>query len=283
MQLGEECVQANRDTNAKYVGTMAVVQDLVHFTTLQAAQRNEPNPEEAPVNYYGISYGTTIGHTLAATYPQRIGRMILDGNQNSEDWYKGADLHAVEDVDLIYDGFFTLCQAAGPENCSFYATDVKKRFDELLAKMANNPINSSFAGESCRFANVSYNANAVLAAAFDIMYKPVPGFQALADGLAALEEDDLADFCDEVDPFQVTTIEDREKYVLISAADAAGHSLVDNLDSFHEVFDLVNLTSIYAGRKYALESPLVGAAVRIMPPKSQIFPGESTHAASRPY
>jgi pimeloyl-ACP methyl ester carboxylesterase len=283
MQLGKECVQANRDTNAKYVGTMAVVQDLMHFTTLQAAQRNEPKPEEVPVNYYGISYGTTIGHTLAATYVQRVGRMILDGNQNSEDWYKGADLHAVEDVDLIYDKFFTLCQTAGPENCSFYATDVKKRFDDLLAKMANDPINSSIAGESCMFQNTSYNANAVLAAAHGIMYAPVPGFQALVDGLAALEEDDLAEFCDEVESFHVTDTEELEKYVLISAADAAGHSLVNNLDSFHEVFDLVNLTSVYAGRKYALESPLVGAAVRIIPPKSQIFPGKSTHAATRPY
>ena len=34
---------------------------------------------DAKLNYFGASYGTRIGALYAEMYPQRVGRMILDG------------------------------------------------------------------------------------------------------------------------------------------------------------------------------------------------------------
>jgi len=31
------------------------------------------------LNYYGLSYGTFLGETFASMYPDRVGRMVLDG------------------------------------------------------------------------------------------------------------------------------------------------------------------------------------------------------------
>lgn len=35
----------------------------------------------------GISYGTTVGSTVAAMYPDRIDRIVLDAVQNVHDYY----------------------------------------------------------------------------------------------------------------------------------------------------------------------------------------------------
>ena len=79
LDLYETCSEANAYTNVRYIGTSAVVQDLTHFTELQAAARGK-DPKLAFINYFGISYGTVIGQTLAAMYPERLRLVLLNGN-----------------------------------------------------------------------------------------------------------------------------------------------------------------------------------------------------------
>lgn len=38
----------------------------------------------------GFSYGTTLGATVAAMFPDRIDKMILDGVQNVHEYYHAA-------------------------------------------------------------------------------------------------------------------------------------------------------------------------------------------------
>jgi pimeloyl-ACP methyl ester carboxylesterase len=37
----------------------------------------------------GISYGTTLGATVASMFPDRIDKMVLDGVQNPHEYYNG--------------------------------------------------------------------------------------------------------------------------------------------------------------------------------------------------
>lgn len=41
------------------------------------------------LRFWGISYGTVLGSTLAALFPDRVDRMILDGVINPTEYYQG--------------------------------------------------------------------------------------------------------------------------------------------------------------------------------------------------
>lgn len=41
------------------------------------------------LTHQGFSYGTILGATVAAMFPDRIGRMILDGAVNLAEWFAG--------------------------------------------------------------------------------------------------------------------------------------------------------------------------------------------------
>lgn len=47
---------------------------------------------EAWILYLGFSYGTVLGNTFASMFPGRVGRMILDGVEDAEDFVKGVRL-----------------------------------------------------------------------------------------------------------------------------------------------------------------------------------------------
>lgn len=65
-----ECLAANPDS-APYLGTWQVIRDL---DALRAALGY------SAWNYWGMSYGTRIGHAYARTFPHRLRAVILDGS-----------------------------------------------------------------------------------------------------------------------------------------------------------------------------------------------------------
>jgi pimeloyl-ACP methyl ester carboxylesterase len=69
---------------------------MVHFTELQAAARGK-DPKSVKINYYGVSYGTLLGQTLVALYPDRIQRILLDGNVYGVAHYQGWEPSGIDD------------------------------------------------------------------------------------------------------------------------------------------------------------------------------------------
>ncbi|EUC43033.1 hypothetical protein COCMIDRAFT_101947 [Bipolaris oryzae ATCC 44560] len=268
LAIGQWCTKANANTTARYAGTLAAVQDILHFTTLQSRLRNLKNPDESLVNFYGLSYGTLIGQTLAFKYPTRVGRIVLDGTVNADDHFNGAKLDAVRDVDEAYTWFFNLCHAAGPQHCPFYAKDVKKRLDILLSNLQVEPVILSTSTPAPKV----ITKTAVLAAAFHVLYAGATGFPFLARGLAALEKGDGARWLEETRRFQRPSGAAQETYVLVTGADYAGRSKVSRT-GFREVYEKVVRTSVYAGRVYVLENLVVGVGIEVVPPESQVFSG----------
>jgi len=53
------------------------------------AKRTSYQPGHEKVQYWGFSYGTLLGMTLAATYPDRIKRAVFDGVVDAPDYMQG--------------------------------------------------------------------------------------------------------------------------------------------------------------------------------------------------
>ena len=53
-------------------------------------EENDDHNDKAPrILYWGFSYGTILGNTFASMYPGRVGRMILDGVADANDYMRG--------------------------------------------------------------------------------------------------------------------------------------------------------------------------------------------------
>jgi pimeloyl-ACP methyl ester carboxylesterase len=64
-----------------HIKTIDSVRDM---NTIRAALGNEK------LDYYGASYGTYLGQVFATVFPDRVGRMVLDGNVSPKNvWYDG--------------------------------------------------------------------------------------------------------------------------------------------------------------------------------------------------
>lgn len=111
----------------------------MHFVQLQAVARGK-NPQEAKINYWGISYGTILGQTLVAMYPNQIRRVLLDGNAYGVAWYQGWSPAMVEDMSQALRMFSKLCFEAGPRWCALSkgmssVNKVQERIHAVLPKL----------------------------------------------------------------------------------------------------------------------------------------------------
>ncbi|RHY70409.1 hypothetical protein DYB30_007042 [Aphanomyces astaci] len=119
----------------KYLSTAFVARDM---DLIRAALN------ESVVNYYGVSYGSTLGATYANMYPNRVGRFVIDSVLDPT-LYTGAPSNLLAkstvDADETFDGFADACEKAGPLKCPLaYAAQVGKRVRAFLAGMVESPL-----------------------------------------------------------------------------------------------------------------------------------------------
>src|SRR6186713_1924630 len=91
---------------------------------------NRKDPKEAKIWYYGGSYGTALGQTIATLFPHRIGRMLLDSVLDPDIYYNGTWLGNIADSDASMQDFFQKCHQAGSKYCPVHANstrDVERR------------------------------------------------------------------------------------------------------------------------------------------------------------
>jgi pimeloyl-ACP methyl ester carboxylesterase len=67
--------------NASMVGTAFSARDL-----MQIVDAIEP---DGLLRYWGLSYGTVLGATVASMFPDRIDRIVLDGVTNPHEFNNG--------------------------------------------------------------------------------------------------------------------------------------------------------------------------------------------------
>ncbi|KAK0731939.1 Alpha/Beta hydrolase protein [Lasiosphaeris hirsuta] len=122
----------------RFVSTASVARDLEEIRKALA--------EEELTGYF-ISYGTGIGQTYANMFPNRVGRMILDGCQYVKDQRRlaGFGFTSLDNVtDAWRDGFLGECAKAGSEHCALArpsetAGELEARMSRLFASILARP------------------------------------------------------------------------------------------------------------------------------------------------
>lgn len=91
-QQAKPLIRVNRYTANACAGDHNAILD--HMSTADTARDMDLIRQamgDEPLNYYGISYGTYLGATYAAMFPDQVGRTIVDGVLDPVAWSTGRD------------------------------------------------------------------------------------------------------------------------------------------------------------------------------------------------
>ncbi|TFK83378.1 alpha/beta-hydrolase [Polyporus arcularius HHB13444] len=133
-EVGQKCLRSSGGKFLKYIGTAAAVRDMVSIA-------NVLDGPEAPINYMGTSYGTLIGSWFVNMFPERVGRVILDGvfdpiafaTQEPGNTFSSQRVFS----DTVYKALITGCALTGPSGCAAASEgdgplDIDAKFQALL-------------------------------------------------------------------------------------------------------------------------------------------------------
>ncbi|KZO93929.1 alpha/beta-hydrolase [Calocera viscosa TUFC12733] len=155
--------------------------------------------EDRGMVYWGFSYGTMLGATFTAMFPELAHRILLDGVSNAVSFTTDIYKHGwigTEDTNKVWQGFLTACAEAGPDGCALAhpqstAKEIEGRIDALADKLITSPLPVPFTGLNSGIVA----ASDITAAIFSSMYKPAI-WPKLAKALAAAEKGDGAPLAD---------------------------------------------------------------------------------------
>jgi hypothetical protein len=200
--------------------------------------------------YYGLSYGTVLGATFAHIFPDEVGRMILDGVVDAEDYYDLGWKSNLYDADKVINSFIQSC-FAGQANCSFWGPSVSTisaRLEKLLHDLKYQPIPIT-PSDLCPLPMlVTYSdlKQVILQA----MCSPREGFPNLATVLSELEQGNTTAYSAVVtsgatpaSPCNYAingTTSTQDINTLIKCVDGAGASNFSNLAEFEEYVAILN-------------------------------------------
>ncbi|KAI0767486.1 TAP-like protein-domain-containing protein [Fomes fomentarius] len=126
----------------RYSGTTSVVRDIDFISS-----RLDGN--DSLINFYGLSYGTVIGQYLANIFPERVGRIVIDGVVDADGWSNAPPYTWyrtwLSSTEGAYNLFLEDCAKAGPAGCALAkanesASDIHNRVEAFLDKLYDEPI-----------------------------------------------------------------------------------------------------------------------------------------------
>ncbi|KAG5205921.1 Tap domain-containing protein [Trichophyton interdigitale] len=108
------------------------------FTARDLMQIVDALEEDGLLRYWGLSYGTVLGATVAAMFPDRIDRMIIDGVVNFHDYYNGYDIEVWTDTDKVFSAFLQQC-VKSPRECALARPGLTApRLEKSIYKLLDN-------------------------------------------------------------------------------------------------------------------------------------------------
>ncbi|KAL5639318.1 hypothetical protein ACGC1H_006733 [Rhizoctonia solani] len=184
---GAACAQNGNQKMLRSVGTVAVAKDMARIVEALG---------EDGLNFWGYSYGTILGSTFAALFPDLVNRMVLDGVSNADSYFNdllqwGRD--SMQDGSKTLEGFLSTCAEAGPKYCAFAVPNsgldhkettesLRKRLNNLFERLGKTPliVPDSAAGSGI------IKASDLQLALFSVLYAP-EAWSDFAQALVQLE------------------------------------------------------------------------------------------------
>ncbi|KAF4589870.1 tripeptidyl aminopeptidase [Ophiocordyceps camponoti-floridani] len=126
--LGRSCVDKTGPL-IRHVDTISAAIDLEYIRKALGDEK---------LNFMGISYGTQLGSQYAELYPERVGKMVLDGVvDHTQRNIDSLMTEAVAYEDSVK-GFFRWCNTT--TDCAFHGKDLSSIFDKLIDDAIAKPI-----------------------------------------------------------------------------------------------------------------------------------------------
>ncbi|THU90841.1 alpha/beta-hydrolase [Dendrothele bispora CBS 962.96] len=161
--------------------------DILNFVSTDNVARDMLGMVEAlgeeKLQYYGVSYGTALGALFSTMFPDRVGRVVLDGCVDMEGYFSNDLRFMVEDADKALQTFFDTCHSAGPDACAFYdssPSQIEANLEAIYDSVRKQPV-PVVSGNT--FGVITYD---VLKGTILLLLHTQDLFPALAAGLAEL-------------------------------------------------------------------------------------------------
>ncbi|MER5674002.1 alpha/beta hydrolase [Pseudonocardia alni] len=146
-EFGQRCARRDTQHLLAHVSTADTARDLDHLR--QAVG-------DAKLSYLGLSYGTFLGATYAAMFPDKVRALVLDGNVAPSSWTgigrpgatsgTGGRIGSGPAAAQVYDDLLTLCGRTDTVHCPFSAGSpaaTHAKFATLLDRLRRGPISLS--------------------------------------------------------------------------------------------------------------------------------------------
>ncbi|KAF8960263.1 TAP-like protein-domain-containing protein, partial [Flammula alnicola] len=239
---------------AHVLGQLAAETDdgyLRHINTDQTARDMLKIVEahgRSKIQYWGFSYGSVLGATFAAMFPDKIERMVIDGVEDSENYYATLWSNNLLDTDKVMDSFYIGCAEAGPDSCAFWAptaNDIRQKLTTLYDSLRSRPLPVR---TKSGYGLLDYSM--LRTAIFESLYWPYASFPIIAQGLADLAAGQGQLLFDRMNPPQFKCSCDSSERAFATIPDATpailcndGDDIPGDLESTQKYFDMMTKAS----------------------------------------
>ncbi|KAF1959212.1 hypothetical protein CC80DRAFT_440545 [Byssothecium circinans] len=201
---GATCGKASEEVEGsdikQYMSTASVARDMLEIAEKHAdwvkentagstVSKEVSDSKTVKLQYWGFSYGTYLGATFAAMFPDRVGRVVLDGVVDIHDYHDALGQGSLHDTERNMNSFYTFCHGAGWRLCPLAsstasAEDVKQRVEKIIESLYHHPLalNTSEHGPEI------FTYSDLRGIIFSALYQPQFAFTFVADILSAVED-----------------------------------------------------------------------------------------------
>ena len=197
-----ECTWAHRMKTTRGHAEVSEIRNLIGLDSTRPPARRRWSHDvkgEEKIQYWGFSYGTYLGLTYAAMFPDKIHRLVVDGVVDAYDYRQTLWFDNLVDTEKDLGLFYYHCARVGYPTCAIAnetgettEAGVKARFVNITQSLLHNPLPVIQRG-SPEVITYSDIKNLVFAA----LYSPVQAFPFVANMLGEIEKGSpifLADF-----------------------------------------------------------------------------------------